>query len=181
VLTDPVKNAEFVGSAGQSPKNVQLPLRGTDLAIALVLARDARTANNALAEEVGIAPSTCLGRVRALREAGVIRGYHADVDPAALGRPLRVMIAVRLKADARGRIPVFMKEIAALPEVLDVFFLGGTEDFLVHVAAQGTDDLRNFVVRSLSGNQDVAHTETNIVFEHIRTGPAADVQKSPSA
>jgi len=52
------------------------------------LARDARVANNALAERVGIAPSTCLGRVRSLRERGVIRGYHADVDPAALGRRL---------------------------------------------------------------------------------------------
>src|SRR5713226_5342543 len=51
------------------------------------LARDARLPNNALADRVGIAPSTCLGRVRALRDRGVIRGYHADVDPAALGRP----------------------------------------------------------------------------------------------
>src|SRR3984893_12468328 len=53
------------------------------------MARDARIANNALAERVGIAPSTCRGRVRSLRERGVIRGYHADVAPAALGRPLQ--------------------------------------------------------------------------------------------
>ena len=69
------------------------------------LARDARQANNALAERVGIAPSTCLGRVRALRERGVIRGYHADVDQAALGRPLQAMIAVRLQSHARGAHP----------------------------------------------------------------------------
>ena len=70
-----------------------------------VLAADARIPNNALAERVGIAPSTCLGRVRALRERGVIRGYHADIDPAALGRPIQAMIAVRLQSHARGHIP----------------------------------------------------------------------------
>ncbi|HEU5333405.1 MAG TPA: Lrp/AsnC family transcriptional regulator, partial [Actinocrinis sp.] len=92
------------------------------------LARDARVANNALAERVGIAPSTCLGRVRSLRERGVIRGYHADVDPSALGRPLQAMIAVRLQSGARGHLSGFAQKMAALPEVLDVFFLGGAED-----------------------------------------------------
>src|SRR5580698_7786201 len=79
------------------------------------LARDARLANNALAERVGIAPSTCLGRVRSLRERGVIRGYHADVDPAALGRPLQAMIAVRLQGHARGHIRSFVAGVAGLP------------------------------------------------------------------
>src|SRR5271154_3780487 len=68
------------------------------------LARDARTPNNALAERVGIAPSTCLGRVRSLRERGVIRGYHADVDPAALGLALQALIAIRLESHARSGI-----------------------------------------------------------------------------
>ena len=109
------------------------------------LARDARLANNALAERVGIAPSTCLGRVRSLRERGVIRGYHADVDPAALGRPLQAMIAVRLQSHARGRIRGFVAEVAGLPEVLNVFFLAGKDDFLLHVAAASTASLRDFV------------------------------------
>ena len=76
---------------------------------------DARTPNNALAAQVGIAASTRLGRVRALRQAGVIRGYHADVDPAALGRPLQAMIAVRLRPGARHRIRAFTDRIRACP------------------------------------------------------------------
>src|SRR5580698_10009111 len=115
------------------------------------LALDARLANNALAERVGIAPSTCLGRVRSLRERGVIRGYHADVDPAALGRPLQAMIAVRLQSDARGRIRGFAADVARLPEVLNVFFLAGKDDFLLHVAAASTGTLRDFV-ETLSSN-----------------------------
>jgi DNA-binding Lrp family transcriptional regulator len=142
----------------------------TDLRILHVLADDARIPNNALAERVGVAPSTCLGRVRALRERGIIRGYHADIDPAALGRPIQAMIAVRLQAHARGHIPDFMAKIATLPEVLNVFFLGGANDFLVHIAATTTQNLRDFVVVNLSGNPDVALTETNLIFEHVRAG-----------
>jgi DNA-binding Lrp family transcriptional regulator len=122
------------------------------------LARDARVANNALAERVGIAPSTCLGRVRSLRERGVIRGYHADVDPSALGRP---------QSHARSRIRGFVGEVAGLPEVLNVFFLAGKDDFLLHVAAASTSSLREFV-ETLSSNGDVSYTETSLIFEHIR-------------
>jgi DNA-binding Lrp family transcriptional regulator len=138
-----------------------------DAAIVRELARDARIPNNALADRVGVAPSTCLGRVRSLRERGVIRGYHADVDPAALGRPLQAMIAVRLQAHARGRIRGFVAEVAGLPEVLNVFFLAGKDDFLLHVAAASTSDLRDFVER-LSSNTVVAYTETSLIFEHVR-------------
>jgi DNA-binding Lrp family transcriptional regulator len=131
------------------------------------LARDARIPNNALAELAGIAPSTCLGRVRALRERGMIRGYHADIDPAALGRPLQAMIAVRLQSDARGHIRRFVADVARLSEVLNVFFLAGKDDFLLHVAAASTEDLRDFV-ETLSSDADVAYTETSLIFEHVR-------------
>src|SRR5207248_9759401 len=114
--------------------NLQAPeLDPVDLRILRVLARDARVPNNALAEQVGVAPSTALGRVRSLRERGVIRGYHADIDPAALGRPIQAMIAVRLQSHARGHIPEFAADVAKLPEVLNVFFLAGAVDFYVHI------------------------------------------------
>jgi DNA-binding Lrp family transcriptional regulator len=139
-----------------------------DLRILAALVEDARLPNNALAARVGVAPSTCLARVRALRARGVVRGYHADVDPAAFGRPIQAMIAVRLQSNARSHIPAFMTKIAQLPEVLNVYFLGGANDFLVHIAATGTENLRDFVVVNLSGNPDVALTETNLIFEHVR-------------
>jgi DNA-binding Lrp family transcriptional regulator len=166
------------GSANSTPlpertSNIVRPvLDEIDRRLLRELAADARTPNNALAERVGIAPSTCLGRVRALRASGVIRGYHADIDPAALGRPIQAMIAVRLQSHARGHIPDFMAKIATLPEVLNVFFLGGADDFHVHIAASSTDNLRDFVVVNLSGDPDVALTETNLIFDHIRAGLA---------
>ena len=67
-----------------------------DLAILRELQRDGRTSNAQLAARAGVAPSTALTRTRALRDRGVVRGVHADVDPARVGRPLQVLIAVRL-------------------------------------------------------------------------------------
>jgi DNA-binding Lrp family transcriptional regulator len=164
--------------SGRRARERQLPnffrdrLDDIDRRLLRLLAEDARMPNNALAQRAGIAPSTCLGRVRALRERGIIRGFHADIDPAALGRPIQAMIAVRLQAHARGHIPAFMAKIAALPQVLNVFFLGGADDFHVHIAAESTDELRDFVVVNLSGDPDVALTETNLIFEHVRAAYA---------
>jgi DNA-binding Lrp family transcriptional regulator len=168
-----VENSEQSVSVESRPNPVRpdaaSELDEIDAAIVRELARDARIPNNALADRVGVAPSTCLGRVRSLRERGVIRGYHADVDPAALGRPLQAMIAVRLQSNARGRIRGFVAEVAVLPEVLNVFFLAGKDDFLLHVAAASTSALRDFVER-LSSNEAVAYTETSLIFEHVRAG-----------
>jgi DNA-binding Lrp family transcriptional regulator len=150
------------------PKDLRPAVDEIDLRILGALVEDARLPNNALAARAGIAPSTCLARVRALRERRIVRGYHADVDPAAFGRPIQAMIAVRLQSNARSHIPAFMTKIAQLPEVLNVYFLGGADDFLVHIAATGTENLRDFVVVNLSGNPDVALTETNLIFEHVR-------------
>ena len=163
----PVTLPESAPGSGGPATDGSGPLDDVDRHIVWELARDARLPNNALAERAGIAPSTCLGRVRSLRERGVIRGYHADVDPAALGRPLQAMIAVRLQSNARGRIRGFVADVAGLPEVLNVFFLAGKDDFLLHVAAASTTSLRDFV-EALSSNADVSYTETSLIFEHIR-------------
>ena len=80
------------------PKDVRLvELDATDRELLRLLQGDARMTNNELAQRVGIAPSTCHGRVRRLIDSGVIRGFFADVDPAAVGRPLRAMVAVSLQ------------------------------------------------------------------------------------
>jgi DNA-binding Lrp family transcriptional regulator len=151
------------------PKIVRPALDDVDRAIIGALTADARIPNNALAERVGIAPSTCLGRVRALRESGVIRGFHADVDPDRIGRPIQAMVAVRLQSHARGHLMEFMQQVASLPEVRNTYLLGGAHDFLLHVATADPEGLRQFVIAHLSGNPDVALTETNLIFSHLET------------
>lgn len=151
-------------------KDVQTAeLDATDRALLRLLQTDARMPNNELAQRVGIAPSTCHGRVRRLIDSGVIRGFFADVDPAAVGRPLRAMVAVSLQSDARGQIRRFVSEIATHDEVIDVFFLAGADDYLLHVATADTETLRQFV-EMLNGRREVAGTTTSLVFDHRRGG-----------
>lgn len=150
--------------------NIQ-PLDGIDLAIVRELAQNARITNADLAEKVGIAPSTCLTRVRALVEQKVIKGFYADISPARLGFELQAIISVTLRAGARANLAEFMKTMSAHPQVIQVFFLGGSEDFLVHVAVRNSDEVREFVLEQLSNNASVANTRTNIVFDHFHKGP----------
>jgi DNA-binding Lrp family transcriptional regulator len=145
-------------------------LDDVDRRLVRLLEADARMPNNALAAAVGVAPSTCLARVRALRERGVIRGFHAEIDPAAVGRGLQAMIAVRMQAGARAQLRDFARRVADRPEVMDLYFVAGADDFLIHVAVKDTATLRAFVVDQLSARPEVALTETSLIFEHL---PAA--------
>ena len=145
-------------------------LDDVDRALLEALSRDARMPNKKLAETVGVAPSTCLARVRALREAGVLLGFHAEIDLAALGRPLQAMIAVRLAVHARKDIDDFTRTVRGLPGVISVFHITGVTDYMVWLAAADAQDLREFVVDHLATHRAVAHAETSLIYEH-RRGP----------
>lgn len=139
-----------------------------DRHILTALHADARISNSALAEAIGIAPSTCHGRVRRLQDLGVIRGFYTDIDPSAIGLALQAMISVTLQSHARGKIRNFIQHIRSKPQVMDVYFLAGADDFILHVAARDTEDLRAFVVENLNADADVAGTQTSLIFEHLR-------------
>ena len=155
-------------------------LDAIDRAILETLSGDARIPNNQLAERVGVAPATCLARVRALRESGVLRGFHAEIDLAALGRPLQAMIAVRLAVHDRAQIEDFTTHVRALPGVLSVFHMTGQNDYLVWVAAADAHDLREFVVDHLATHPATAHAETSLIYEH-RRGPGIWGSADPGA
>ncbi|MFJ8431953.1 Lrp/AsnC family transcriptional regulator [Kitasatospora sp. NPDC094019] len=149
------------------PQAHRAPVDDVDRAILRVLAENARTPNNALAEAVGIAPSTCLARVRVLRERGIIRAFRTEIDPAAIGLPLQAMISVRLRAHTREQNESFRGTAPDLPGVLAVFHMAGSDDYLLHVGVAGPEELRDFVVDHLTTHPAVAQTRTNLIFEQI--------------
>lgn len=153
--------------------NLQADLDEIDHELLRLLTQNARMTNADLAAAVGIAQSTCITRVRSLVSRGVITGFTANVDPAAVGLSSQVLISVTLRAGARSHLADFMKEMRNLPEVIQVFFLGGSEDFIVHLAVRDNDHVREFVLENLSSNATVASTRTNMVFEHFHKGPVA--------
>jgi DNA-binding Lrp family transcriptional regulator len=138
-----------------------------DLAILAALQDDARQTNRELAARVHVSPSTSSERVRALQAGGVITGAHAAVSLKALNRHVQALIAVRIRPPSRDTIEAFRDWIGALPEVLGVFVVSGTEDFLLHVGVADTDALYALVIDRLTEREEIADVRTSIVYEHL--------------
>ena len=140
------------------------PLDRIDRSILAALQNDARLTNKELAANVGLAPSSCLERVRRLRAEGRIRGFHADVDPEALGIALQAMVFIQLAA--QDRVQDFIDAVSPHPEVLAVTHVAGQHDFIVHVAARDTAHLRQVILQHISSLSGVRHVETALIFGH---------------
>ena len=147
--------------------NDSAPLDRIDRTLLAALQNNARTSNKELAELVGLAPSTCLERLRRLRERGVLKGFHAWVDLAQLGRPTQAMIAVRLRVHDRGQIDAFYAHVIEVPESLAVFHVTGSDDYLIHAAVRDTEHLRTLVL-DLTARPEVDHVETRLIFDFVR-------------
>lgn len=130
------------------------------------LQKDARLPNKDLAARVNVAPSTCLARRQALQARGVIAGYRADIDLAALGRPLQAVIAVQIRPHTRKVVEPFMTYALALPETLSISHVAGPDDFLVHVAVADAAHLQRLLLDNFTSRREVAHLHTNLVFQH---------------
>ncbi|MGW4093650.1 Lrp/AsnC family transcriptional regulator [Nocardia sp. NPDC004718] len=139
-----------------------------DSALLRLLQLDGRRTNRDMAQELGIAPSTCLERIRSLRERGVLLGYHAEVDLPSLGRGLQAIIAVRIRPPTRAVIEQFQAFVTRMPEVIEIFTLTGTDDFLLHVAVRDTDHLHSVVLDKLTERKELADVRTSVVYGHLR-------------
>ncbi len=143
-------------------------LDAVDWALVRELQDDARQSNRDLAAAVHVSPSTSSDRVRGLREAGVIRGYHAEVALGALGRHVQALTAVTIRQPTRENVEAFRAWAVTLPELIGVFVVAGDHDFLLHVAVPDTDRLYAFVIDRLTERPEVAEVTTSVVFEHLR-------------
>lgn len=145
-----------------------IALSPVDRVLIGLLQKNARTTNKELARAAGIAESTCLDRVRSLQERGVLTGFHADADLTAIGRALRALISVRLQPKTTESVRAFEREVLAAPESVSLYMLSGVDDFLVEVAVEDVDHLRQFVLDVITSRPDVADTRTSLVYGHTR-------------
>lgn len=150
------------------PKPDPTLLDRIDRRILAYLQHDARMTNKELAAKVGLAPSSCLARVRRLELSGALLGYHAEVDPRVYGVTLEAQVSVRLEKHVRPAIAAFERHISTLPEVRGWYHLAGANDYLVHVAVRDAEHLREFVLQAFASRPEVAHLETALIFSHRR-------------
>ena len=130
------------------------------------LRRDARISNRALAERVGLAPSSTLSRVRSLEARGCITGYRAEVDPASLGRPLEALVFVRIRPKTDHSVRHFVQRAWAIDRVVAVYLISGGDDAVVHVAVEDSEALRATVLAEIGLIEGVVDERTSLVFEH---------------
>ena len=139
-----------------------------DQKIISLLQKDARRSNKELAEAVGVAQSTCLERIRRLRDRGVIRGWHADIDLDALGRPIRALISVKLQPKTTESVRDFQHDMLAAPETLAVSMVSGADDFIVEIGAPDVGGVRDFVLEHVTSRADVVDARTSLIYEQVR-------------
>ncbi|WP_439565964.1 Lrp/AsnC family transcriptional regulator [Microcella sp.] len=146
----------------------------TDARILGLLRERGRATNRQIAAQAGVAEATAHARVRGLEERGVIVGYEAVVSQRALGLDIQALIGVTLRPGARQTsIASFSAHVRSLTEVTQAFFVGGVDDFIVHVAVADSTELRRFIVDQMSGHASVASTRTSIIFEYTRNASAS--------
>ena len=147
-----------------------------DFEIIRTLRKNARMTNKELAEQVNLAPSSCLERVRYLRARNYIRQAHIEVDLAAIGIGLQAMVAIRLAQHSRVGLEAFQKYVLSFNEVLQVYHLSGANDFMVHIGVKDAQTLRDFVLDSFAERPEVAHIETAVIYEEVKNWQLGDRQ-----
>ncbi|MGW0831300.1 Lrp/AsnC family transcriptional regulator [Streptomyces prunicolor] len=138
-----------------------------DRSILAVLETHGRISNNELAARVGLSPSPCLRRVRQLEEAGVIRGYRAVIDPAAIGRSLRVFAGVRLMRHTRADVVAFERGVTRLPEVVACHHITGNFDYLLQVEVADLPAYEEFHANQLATLPGVATVTSYVTMKTL--------------
>ena len=147
-----------------------------DRVILRTLQAEGRITNVDLAERAGLTAPPCLRRVRALEEAHVIRGYHADLDPEALGYSITVFAMVSLKSQAEADLRAFEEHVAALPQVRECHMLNGEIDFILKVVAHDLQEFQRFLTSELTPAPNVASVKTSLTIRTAKQLPGVPVE-----
>ena len=138
-----------------------------DRSILAVLEKHGRISNAELADRVGLSPSPCLRRVRRLEETGVIRGYRAVIDPAAVGRGLRVIAGVRLVRHGRADVVEFERAVVQLSEVVHCHHVTGNHDYLLQVEVADLPAYEDFHANRLASLPSVATVTSYVTMKTL--------------
>ncbi|MBV9829875.1 MAG: Lrp/AsnC family transcriptional regulator [Alphaproteobacteria bacterium] len=148
-----------------------LRLDRIDRQILQLLQADGRMTNIELARRVGISPPPCLRRVRALEQAGLVRGYHADLAPEALGFGITVFAQIGLASQAEADLQSFEALVAGWPEVREAHMLAGETDFILKIVAPDWDSYQRFLSAKLTSAPNVNQVKSALVLRVSKSVP----------
>lgn len=143
-------------------------LDAIDRLILSELQRDGRISNQALAQRVHLSPSACLRRVKALEEAGVILQYVALVNPKAIGRHGTSFTIVNLESTQPHKLDAFERAVRDTPEILDCFYVAGSNDYLLRFAYRDAEDLERLHAQVLPRLPGVMRSNSMLVLRTVK-------------
>lgn len=143
--------------------------------ILALLQEEGRMTNVELADRVGLTAPPCLRRVRALEEAGVIRGYHAALDAVKLGYPITVFAMVSLRSQAEHDLAAFETHVAAIPEIRECHMLNGEIDFILKIVAGDLNAFQRILTTHLTPAPNVASVKTSLTIRTAKADPGIPV------
>ncbi|MCB1511901.1 MAG: Lrp/AsnC family transcriptional regulator [Hyphomicrobiaceae bacterium] len=150
-------------------------LDATDWKILRELMADGRITNVTLAQRAGITPPPCLRRLRALEEAGYVRGYHARVDEAMLGYSIGVFVMVTLHNHAQSDLRAFEDAVLRWPVVRECYMMSGDSDYLLRCVAQDMPSFQEFLLGQLTPTPNVASVKTQVTIRKTKDEPGVPV------
>jgi len=153
----------------------KIKLDSVDRKILADLQDNGRMTNVELAARAGISAPPCLRRVRALEDAGVIRGYHADIDGDALGYTVMIFAFVGLTSQAETDLQDFEKMVGDWDMVRECHMLMGETDFLLKIVAYDWDDFQRFLTTKLTPAPNVSHVKTALSIRSRKIRPGVPV------
>ena len=140
------------------------------------LQQEGRVTNVDLARRVGLTAPPCLRRVRSLEESGVIRGYHADLDPSRLGFAITVFAMVSLRSQAEEDLRAFEEHIKQLPEVRECHMLNGEIDFILKIVSRDLQSFQEFLTSKLTPAPNVASVKTSLTIRTSKHEPGVPLE-----
>lgn len=154
----------------------RIKLDRIDLQILTELQNDGRITNVDLAARVGISAPPCLRRVRALEKAGLIRGYHADLDGKSLGFEVTVFAMVGLHSQAEADLRAFEALVDSWPLVRECHMLNGDIDFILKCVAPDLSTFQSFLTEKLTPAPNVASVRTSLTIRQSKHLPGVPVE-----
>jgi len=151
-------------------------LDATDWRILRELQANGRMTNVELARKVGISAPPCLRRVRALEEAGIIRGYAALLDDRALGFDVTAFAMVGLHSQAEADLIAFEQRVRGSPIVRDCYMLSGEIDFMLKCVAPDLSAFQGFIIHELTAAPNVASVKTSLVIRASKHDPGVPIE-----
>ena len=145
-----------------------MPLDRYDRQILAELQQDGRISNQELADRIGLSPSPCLRRVRALEEAGLITGYRATLDAQKLGLSLMVILSISMDRHTPERFEHFDAAVRAMPEVLECLLITGRDaDYQLKVVVRDMDAYQDFLLNTITRLDGVAGVHSSFVLRRV--------------